>query len=199
MLREVFSGRRPSHFIGSPIVRAFIIEESFLWSAWNFVIPLFPIFIVKNVQGGSIESAAMAYSIYLVARVICELLSGRFLKGSNDRTKLIVSIIGMVLLSVSYMGFAFSATIYSIVFFYVVMGIGLGIASPAKSALFSMHLDKNKETTEWGFLDAVTFICIALAVSLGGFIATAYGFPSLFLLASVVNILGIIPYLLLLL
>ncbi len=70
----------------------------------------------------------------------------------------------------------------------------MGIAAPAKNSLFSIHLDKKKEATEWGITDAVVFICMAPASVAGGFIANSYGFPNLFYLACVINILGIIPY-----
>ena len=195
MLREQYASRLPSHFKVNKIVRSFIISETLLWSAWNFITPIFGIFIITNIHGGSIETAATAYSVHLIARVILEVLTGKFLKGSTDEDKLILSILGMILISASYIGFSISSTITALFGFYIVAGIGFGIASPAKNSLFSMHLDKDKESSEWGLYDAVTFIGVALTTILGGFIATRYGFGPLFLLASFVNLLAIIPYL----
>jgi len=101
----------------------------------------------------------------------------------------------MVLLSIAYIGFSFSHSIVQLFFFYVITGVAIGIATPAKNSLFSAHLDHDKEPTEWSLYDAVTLMGIALATALGGFIASAYGFQPLFLLAALINILGIIPYL----
>lgn len=196
MLKEQFLGRNPSHFQINPIVKAFIVSETFLWSAWNFVTPIFAIFVVNNIEGGNVQIAASAFSVYLIARVFSELLSGRYLLGKIERGKFILTIGGMLFLSLSYVGFAFSNTIFYLFFFYAMAGVGLGIASPAKNSLFSTHLDKNKEPSEWGIYDAITFTGMALATALGGFIAGQYGFSFLFLLASIVNLLGIFPYLL---
>jgi MFS family permease len=110
--------------------------------------------------------------------------------------KFLITIFGIIVISVSYSGFAFANTIATLFLFYGITGIGLGIASPAKNSLFSTHLDKNKEPTEWGIYDAVTFFSMALAGVLGGFIASAYGFPFLFILASIVNLVSVIPYIL---
>ena len=44
MLKEQFIGRNPSHFQVNPVVKAFIVSESFLWSAYNFIVPIFAIF-----------------------------------------------------------------------------------------------------------------------------------------------------------
>lgn len=196
MISELFAGRKPSHFKVNKIVRAFIVSETLLWSAWNFITPIFGIFVITNIKSATIETAAAAYSIHLVARVILEIITGRFLKGSLDEDKLILSVLGMILISASYIGFSISNSINALFVFYIIAGIGFGIASPAKNSLFSMHLDKNKESTEWGIYDAITFIGVALATLLGGFIATKYGFSPLFLLASFVNLVAVIPYLL---
>ena len=196
MLKEQFIGRNPSHFQISPIVKAFIISEAFLWSAYNFVVPIFAIFVVNNIKGGNVQIAASAFSFFLIARVFAELIVCRYLSKTYDGRKFLITVFGMIVISVAYLGFVFSSTIITLFIFYGLAGIGLGVASPAKNALFSTHLDKDKEPTEWGVYDASTFFSMALAGVLGGFIANQYGFPALFLLASIVNLLGIIPYLL---
>lgn len=195
MLHELYISRLPSHFKLNKIVRAFIISETLLWSAWNFVTPIFGIFVITHIKHSSIETAAGAYSVHLIARVVLEMFTGRYLKGSKDEDKLILSVLGMTLISIAYIGFSISNTSILLFGFYIVAGIGFGIASPAKNSLFSTHLDKNKEASEWGLYDAVTFVGVALTTVLGGYIATNYGFSILFLLASFVNLMAIIPYL----
>jgi len=196
MIKEQFIGRNPSHFHANRIIEAFIVSETLLWSAWNFVTPIFAIFVVNNVRGGNIQIAASAFSVCLIARVIFEILAGKYLNNPTDKDKLYLTILGMILMSVAYIGFAFSHTILYLFLFYIIIGIGFGVASPAKFALFTDHIDKNKSTTEWSLYDAITLLGIASATALGGFIASQYGFSFLFLLASIINFLGIIPYVL---
>lgn len=197
MLKEQFLGRNPSHFLNiNPIVKAYIISESFLWSAWNFVTPIFAVFVIQEIEQGNVQVAASAFSIYLVTRVIFELISGNYSAKKSDKKKILITIMGMCCISISYIGFSFTNTIYELFLYYGIAGMGLGIASPAKNALFSVHLDKDKETTEWGMADAAAFISMALATALGGFIAGTYGFHILFIIACTVNLLAIIPYLL---
>jgi len=195
MLREVYIGRVPSHFNLNKVVEAFIVSETFFWAAWNFITPIFAIFVINNIQGGNIQMAASAFSFYLITRVIFEVITGKYSTGKSDLRKLWMTIAGMGLLSVAYVGFAFSHTVIHLFFFYVISGIAIGIATPAKNSLFSTHLDHDKESAEWGIYDAITLTGIALATALGGFIANSYGFQPLFLLAALINMLGIIPYL----
>lgn len=196
MLREVFVGRRVSHFHINPLVQAFILSEIFIWSPYSAVLPIFAIFITKDIPGGRVETAAIAYSVYLISRVICELISGKVFARSSDTKKIIGTIVGILILGASYMGFAVADSLLLVFVFYAVSGVGLGIASPPKSALFSMHLDKNKETSEWGLYDAMVFTGMALATALGGFVAGTYGFRVLFIAAAILIWVAVIPYLL---
>lgn len=196
MIKEAFLGRTPSHFHINPFVKAYIISELFLWSAWNFITPIFAIFIITDIHDGNVEVAAASYSVYLISRVIFELLIGRFLASTRDKIKLLYSIIGILLMSFSYIGFSLSENILSVFIFYTLLGAGLGIASPAKNSLFSIHLDKNKETSEWGIADGAVFICMALATAFGGLFVHQFGFRPLFIISAIINVVSIIPYLL---
>jgi MFS family permease len=196
MIKEIFIGRKPSHFHMNPVVKAFIISEMLLWSSWNAIIPIFSIFAATKIPGGNTEIAASSFSAYLIVRVIFELISGKYLSKSNDSQKFAMSILGIILMSIGYVGFALTRDIISLFIFYGVIGMGLGIASPAKNCLFSSHLDKDKEVTEWSIYDGFVFMGMAMAATIGGFIANRYGFTFLFYLVAATNLLSIIPYLL---
>lgn len=196
MLREQFLGRNPSHFHPNPVVKAFITSEILIWSAWNFITPIFAIFAATKIPGGSVEIAASSYSAHLIARVFAELAIGKYLSKVSDRKKFLISAFGISIISVSFLGFAFVDNIILVYVYYAISGVGIGIATPAKNSLFAMHLDKNKEAAEWGIYDAATFTGTALASTAGGFIAQKYGFQFLFFIATCINLLGVIPYLL---
>lgn len=178
------------------VVKAFIVSEIFLWSSWNAITPIFAIFAATKIPGGNTEVAAASFSTYLIVRVIFELISGRYLAKSTDVQKFIMSIVGIILISLGYVGFAMTKNVSSLFLFYGVIGMGLGIASPAKNSLFSLHLDKNKEVTEWSIYDGFVFMGMAMATTIGGFVASKYGFSFLFYLVAITNLLSIIPYLL---
>lgn len=195
MLRVPLSRYRFSQFQMSPVVKAYIIAEAFVWSAWNFTSPIFSVFVVNTIPNGNIQLAATGYSIHVIVRVIFELISGKYLAKSNDMKKMYVTVIGMFLISLAYFGLSYSSSIIEIYLLYGLIGMGIGTATPAKNALFSKHLDKNKESTEWSITDATQFICIAIAISIGGFVAAHFGFSILFLISALINTLGILPYL----
>lgn len=195
MIYGPFLGKKLSHFHVNPVVKAFIIAEAFLWSAWDLIMPIFSVFVTNQVKGGNVQLAASGYSTYLITRVVFELFSGPYLAKKSDKKKIMATVVGMFLLSVGYFGFSIVNDVSQIFIFEAVLGAGLGIASPAKNSLFSMHLDKNKESEEWSITDAVSFICMSLATALGGFIAAIYGFKVVFYLAATINMVGVVAYL----
>lgn len=177
------------------VVKAVILAEMLLWSGWNFIMPIFSIYITK-LPGGSVEKAATSFSVYLLSRVVFGLLSGQYLNSRRTRHKFIVMIIGMAVLSLSYIGLAFAHSIVMVYVYYGVIGLALGMAQPAKNALFSTSVKKEKSTIIWSVLDAGVFLSMAAAAIIGGIIAEQFGFQVLFFIASIVNFVAITPYLL---
>lgn len=196
MLANHYIGRNPSHFRFNPFVRAFIISESLLWSAHNFIIPIIAIFVVRNITGGTVEIAGIAFSFHLISRVLIEISTSKILLGSSEKLKLKFTITGILVIAASHASFAFASTLPMLFIGYILMGIGMGIAAPAKLTNFSTHLDKGKEPIEWSAYDALVFIGMALAAALGGLVATQYGFKILFIASSIITAISILPYLL---
>ena|SRR3989338_4953497 len=84
MLKDRFIGRNPSHFQFNPMVRAFIVSEGFFGYAYNFVIPIFAVFVIRNIEGGNLQIAASSFSFFLITRVIFELVICRYLTSKKE-------------------------------------------------------------------------------------------------------------------
>lgn len=196
MLKDAFIGKHISHFRMNPLVKAFIVSEMLVWSAYNFFNPILAIFVITRIKNGMVEFAAIGFSIYLISRVIGEIVSGKIISRYSENKRFLIIIFGLIILSISYFSLAVSETIFFLYLSFIEMGIGMGISSPARMSVFSDHIDKEKEPEEWSVMDATSLIGMALAGALGGFVANKFGFPVLFLTSAVINLLSIIPYLL---
>lgn len=197
MLKEVFSGHQPSHFSPNIFVKSVIISETIFWASQNLFAPIFAIFVATEISGGNIETAATTISVYWIVRILLELFSTIFFNKPKESTRLTLVIIGFLISGIAQLFFIHSESVLSVYIIYSLIGVGIGLASPQRNSLFSSHIDKDQETTEWGAYDIITFIGIALSTSLGGFIATQYGFKSLFLVSGILCLVSVIPYTLL--
>lgn len=194
MLKDILNGNLHIADHINPFVKSFIISESFFWTSWSLFTPIFAIFATNKVSGGSIEVAASTFSSYFIARIISELLISKIVSKVAENKKISIIISGILLVSLSYLGFAFTNNVPFLYLFWILAGIGFGIATPPKLSLFSTHLDHNKETAEWSATDSINLTLMAFATMLGGFIANQYGFKPLFILASIINTFAVIPF-----
>lgn len=176
------------------LIRVFIVSETLLWSGWNLFFPIIALFVVSRIKGGNVEIAATAFSVYLIFRVFFELILSKYFSATTLRKKVWFVAGGQIILSFAYLGFIFSHTILHLFLMYGLLGAGLGLSSPSKLAIFSTHLDKNKESKEWSYSDATTLVGCAAAGVIGGYVAKEWGFDAVFVAASFVNFLSVLPY-----
>lgn len=158
---------------------------------------MFGIFVANEVSGGSIEAASFCISLYMVCRVVGELIVGMRLNGASDRRKAQLSVVGIMFIALFHILFAFSNSVLMLYVLNSLIGLGFGVVSPAKYALFAEHLDKGKESSEWSIYDATTFGGMALSAAVGGVIAGQYGFGVLFVICGTLIFFSAIPYMLL--
>ena len=57
-------------------------------------------------------------------------------------------------------------------------------------AIFTRHIDKEKEGTEWGVYFTLTDLTSAALAAVGGYVATLQGFPVLIIAVVVVSFIG---------
>jgi len=64
------------------------------------------------------------------------------------------------------------------------------VTLPAWMAIFTRHIDKEHEGVEWGVYRTLVDLGAAGAASLGGFLAYRLGFMPLFILVSIISLIG---------
>lgn len=175
-------------------VRGIVFSEFVFWVSWNFLAPLFSVFVVNEVTGGNFQIVTTSFSIHLIVRMVTEIWVGKAFSKLKDRYLLTGMVFGIALVSVSYVVLAIVDSIAAIYIFYIIAGIGLGTASPLKFTLLSKHLDKHNESFEFGLMDAGALLGSAIASFLGGVIVHVLGFRFLFSFAGFINVIALIPY-----
>src|SRR3989338_8254365 len=105
MLKEVFSGHRPSHFSPNIFVRSVITSETIFWASQNLFAPIFAVFVTNDISGGNIEMAATAISLYWIIRILLELFSTIFFNKPDESTRLLLVIIGFLINGIAQLFF----------------------------------------------------------------------------------------------
>lgn len=175
----------------NPIIRFLTISDFLILSGWGLVSPIFAIFVVDSIKGGDVKVVGVATAVYLLTKSLAQIPAGAFIdKIKGERDDYISLLIGSFLFSAVPLLYLIVDTpmeLYAVQFFY---GLAAAIAFPSWYAIFTRHIDKNREGIEWGVYTTLTDLGGSGAAILGGLMAASFGFMSLFIIVSAISFIG---------
>lgn len=183
--------RLMGHVKINQVIQYLTYSDILMLSGWGLVNPIMAVFFTNQIQGGSVELAGMAATVYFIVKSLIQVPIARY----NDARKgewddYWVMIVGSLLITLSAFMFAFIRLPVHVLLVQVVAGIGGAMTYPSWLAIFTRHIDKHEEALEWSLYYTATDLGAALTAGLGGFIAGKFGYNSLFLTVGVISLIG---------
>ncbi|MBU0535118.1 MAG: MFS transporter [Patescibacteria group bacterium] len=177
-------------------IKSLVLNDCIFWFSNYLFLSIASIHISKNMDNGSTLTAGVSFGTYFLFRGITDLVSPHLHKKLSTKNKVITLILCVCAVSAAFFLLSFVNNAYLAIVLFAAIGISLGIYNPIKYAVFSLHLDKSKEEKEWGLMDGVGLISIALASYLGSYLAEKIGFVYLLRISSLGFLLSTLPLLL---
>ena len=175
----------------NPVVRFLTISDIMILSGFGLISPIFAVFIVDIIKGGTLEVVGIASAVYLLTRSLIQIPAATMIdkiKGEKDDYWALQ--IGSLVFSFVPLFYLFISTpmeLYFVQFFY---GLASAFTYPAWLAIFTRHIDREHEGVEWGVYQTLVDLGGAASASLGGFLAYQFGFNLLFVLVSFISFIG---------
>jgi len=164
------------------IIKVLILSDVALLSGFGFVIPIFAIFLIDKIQGGNVEVVGYAAAIYWIVNSLTIIPFAKYLdKNHGEKDDLWFIVIGNILAAVSVIGYIFSYLPWHIYILQAIYALGMGMNVPGYSAIFTRHIDKNREAFDWSVRTALIGLGSGASGALGGIIAYHFGFNVLFI------------------
>ena len=138
--------------------------------------PIYALYVER--VGGDLLDASFAGGIFAFVAGTTVLLSGKY--SDKLKQKKLIVILGYTIMGVGFLLYTQVNSILFLLLVQVLIGFGEAIYNPPFDALYSEHLDKGKDGTEWGAWEAINYYSIAIGAIMGGFIVTNFGFTPLF-------------------
>jgi len=175
------------------VIRYLVLSDLVFWSGMGLFSPIFAVFISEKIEGGNLAVVGVASSIYWILKSLLRIPIGILLdsrKGEEDDFWFLF--FGLILASLVPFGYLMAKKPSHIYFLQTLLAVAMAMAFSGWTAIFSRHIDKGKEATEWG-IDA-TFVGLGIGIcgALGGLIANSFGFEVVFILAGIFGILSAI-------
>ncbi len=173
------------------LVKFFVISDFFLLAGWGFIDPIFSVFIVERIVGGTLITVGIAAAIYWILKSILQIPIAKYLdRTPGEKDDLIALIGGLLLAGISAMAFCVVRTANELYLVQALHALAFAFYSAAWPAMFSRHLDKDRFAFDWS-LDSVTVgVASGITGLLGGIVAETWGYTAVFLSAGVLSFIA---------
>lgn len=163
------------------------------FSAFGLIGPIFAVFVTNQIAGATVATVGFAAMVNLLVRAILQMPIARYIdrhKGEKDDFLFMVA--GSTLISIVPFIYLFVETPVHLYIAQVILGIGGALTNPGWFAIFTRHIDKGKEGTEWTLENVGVGLAAAGAAAIGGILAERLGFHNLFLIVGILSLVGLI-------
>ncbi len=165
-----------------------MISDVFSLTGFGLIDPILAIFIKENLEGGTVFTAGLAAGLFLITKSLVQIPFS--LKVDQQKNKIPFLLAGMIIVTLVPLIYIFSQNIYWIYVAQILHGLGAGLAFPAWLGLWSVSLDKGRESFEWSFYSTITSVGMAITGALGGALAQFVGFRATFAVVSLLSFIG---------
>jgi MFS family permease len=163
------------------VIKNLIYSDVALLTGLGLVAPIFAIYLTENIEGGNIEVVGFAAAIYWIVNSLVMVPIGNYLdKNHGEKDDLWFIVVGNFLAALSVWGYLFSKFPWHIYILQGVYGLGMAMNMAGYTAIFTRHIDKDREALEWSVRGAWVGIGSGLAGAVGGWAAYRFGFTVLF-------------------
>jgi MFS family permease len=169
-------------------MKLLMLSDIFVLTGFGLIQPILAIFINQGIAGGTVLTAGLASTIFILTKSLVQLPFSRYVDRHGKKMQWLI--LGTLLMASVPMLYVTADSIYKIYLAELIYGLGSGLAYPTWLGLWSRNLDQGQESFQWSVYSTSTGVGTAATGTIGAAIATISGFTSIFILAGLLCILG---------
>lgn len=173
------------------IIKFLTLSDFAILTGFSFLAPIFAVFILGNIEGGTLETVGFATSIQVFSKALLEYPIARLLdKKRGDMDEFYCMVIGTFLICIVPLLYLVIKTPIELYFVQFMYGIATAMAYPAWMSLFTRHAEKEREGSQWALYATAIGVGTAISAAMGGMIGEKYGFTAVFWIVFAMSIIG---------
>jgi MFS family permease len=171
------------------VIKFLIITDLFFLGGWSLINPIFSVFIVNEIPGGTIAIAGFVAAMYWMIKSILQIPVANFLdRTEGEKDELYALLIALGLSAVAAFSFAIAQSVTQIFVSQAIYAIAMGLYVPSWTSLFSRHLDKNRTSFDWALNSTGMGLASCAAALLSGLLAAHMGYAFVFFLVGLASL-----------
>ena len=163
------------------------IINLFVFFSFQMIFPTLPLYIKS--LGGTDSVIGLVMGTFMITYLATRPFAGLALDKIGRKQ---VFIIGLVVLGLSAFAYSLAASVTMIVFIRLLHGFGWGIAGTATSTVAAEIIPRERFGEGMGYFSMANSLSLAIAPAAGLYISHRYGFRDVFMLATVLVIIGLL-------
>lgn len=168
-------------------IKLFIFSEFLVVSGFGLIFPIFVVFIKEGLAGGSILTAGIATTIYLLGKSLLRIPISKYCDKRKLHKQFMIA--GYFMMAIVPFGYSLITSVYHLFVVELFFAVAAAIGRSGWYHLFTKSLPQGKEGSEWSIMKGYTGIGDALAATVGGILVTLFGFHATFI---IIGLLGLI-------
>ena len=168
------------------IVKYFVISDFFLLAGWGLIDPVFSVFIIQKVVGGTLMTVGVAAAIYWILRSVLQIPIANYLDrtpGEHDDFLALVG--GLLLVGISAIAMTWVTQVWELYLIHAIHAVAFALYYASWPTIYSRHLDKDSISLDWSLDSSVAGIGAGITGFLGGVIAGTLGYNVVFVGAGI--------------
>lgn len=173
------------------VVRTMVYSDFLLISGTGFLAPIAAIFITSQIKGATVATVGFVTTVYWVVKSAVQVpvaASADARRGERDDFKFLF--VGALIAATVPLLYFFATEVWHLFALEAINGVAFALQVPTWLSIFTRHIDRRRENTEWALHSNAVGLGYAAAAAIGGVLAERFGFRIIFLLVSGFMYLG---------
>lgn len=171
-----------------PVVRALLVHNILCLTGWAFISPIFAVYVVQNIEGGSIRAVGFCFFIYWVIKGSFQLFISDYLdRVQGEADDYMALVLGQFLNILVPIALLFSESTSELYLIYFIYGIADALYVPPWNAIFTRYINPKRVSFEWTLNSTGFNFGSAIAILIGSSLVLIFGFPLIFFFVALIQ------------
>ena len=170
------------------VIKFLIYSDLVFLSGFGLIAPIFAVFITGKDIGGSLTAVGIASACYWIPKCLVQLPVSRSLDRNpgekDDYNSTLWGTFAICFIPLLYLLCRHPWHLYLVEGLH---GVAAAFAFPGWIAIFTRHVDRNREAFEWSLYSTCVGLGTGVSAAVGGLLAEKFGFFALFALVSLIS------------
>ncbi|MEY4744361.1 MAG: hypothetical protein RL272_306 [Candidatus Parcubacteria bacterium] len=174
------------------VVMTMVYADFLLISAGGFLTPIYAVYVTTKIAGATLATVGFVTTIFWVVKSAFQIPVSWYVDSKpGERDDFQFMIVGSLIASiVPLLYYFFAKEVWQVFAFEALNGIGYALQVPTWLAVFTRHIDKHRESSEWTLHSNAIGLGFAAAAAVGGVLAERFGFKAIFIIVSAFMFMG---------